>query len=146
MRPSSAPYPSSGMAEGTGLGARRPSSDWALALLAICVTNELFPLSSFLLRTAVAMVPQAPHRTSALVTDTRAPGRARHGPGPWQNRKPPPHQALLCGFAPGVATVCAVCRKREGWWVNLKFNLFSFSHREKEWEQASKNSLACQNC
>lgn len=38
------------------------------------------------------------------------------------------------------------CLLEEGMGVNLKFNLLSFSQREKEWKQVSKNSLACQNC
>lgn len=36
--------------------------------------------------------------------------------------------------------------RREGGGLILKLNLPSFSHREKEWEQVSKNRLACQNC
>lgn len=36
--------------------------------------------------------------------------------------------------------------RREGGGLILKFNLLSFSHREREWGQVSKNRLACQNC
>jgi precorrin-3B methylase len=47
----------------------------------------------------------------------------------------------------GVTGVCAgACCRRVGAGLILKFNLLSLSHREKEWEQVSKNSLACQNC
>lgn len=51
---------------------------------------------------------------------------------------PSPPGPPVCGFTPRAA----VCWRRAGRRVNLKFNLLSFSHREK----VSKNSLACQNC
>lgn len=64
-----------------------------------------------------------------------------------------PLQSLACGSPSPPARlhtrcgrrVCGCVLEEEGRWVHLKFNLLSSSHREKEWEQVSKNNLACQS-
>lgn len=118
-----------GMAEGIWTG---PGPSGYVAV------SSHFSLNLFLLG-AMAMTVRAVDRTAAQVTDTSVPRRAWLVAAP---HLPVPPAMLHTRSGP---CVCWCVGEKEGWWVNLKFNLLSFSHREKEWEQVSKNSLACQN-
>lgn len=69
-------------------------------------------------------------------------------PSPSPSPPPAPPRCLPPHFSPSpvVGLYTSTHWRSEAGGLILKFNLLSFSHREKEWERRSKNRLACQNC
>lgn len=122
------PSPFPCMPEGMWTGAGPPGR--------AAVTSP-FSLNLFLLSAMVLTVTR--NRTAAQITDRAAPRQA------WPEAAPPFPALPTRLRTQSGRCVCWCVREEERWWVNLKFNLLSFSHREKEWEQVSKNSPACQN-